>query len=172
MTIDYSTEGQVHFSILDYIDLVVNKTPVELLKSPYITATANHLFKVNPNAKKLDTSFSIIYHHLVAQLLYLGKRTHPGILPAVSLLCTRVQEPDKDDWKKLGSCIRFLRDIRDDPLTLSDHGTATICWWIDASFAVHHNLRSHTGATMSMGKGCLISISTKQKLNTRSSTEA
>ena len=33
-------------------------------------------------------------------------------------------------------------------------------------------MRSHTGATMSMGKGCPISISSKQKINTRSSTEA
>ena len=33
-------------------------------------------------------------------------------------------------------------------------------------------MRSHTGATMSMGRGCPISISSKQKLNTRSSTEA
>ena len=50
----------------------------------------------------------------------------------------------------------------------------TINWWVDASFAVHPDLKSHTatGATVSFGKGCLISLSTKQKINTRSSTEA
>jgi len=47
-----------------------------------------------------------------------------------------------------------------------------IRWWVDASFAVHHDYRSHTGATMSMGGGCPISMSSKQKINTRSSTEA
>ncbi len=47
-----------------------------------------------------------------------------------------------------------------------------IRWWIDASFAVHTNFRSHTGATITLGKGSGISSSAKQKINTRSSTEA
>lgn len=47
-----------------------------------------------------------------------------------------------------------------------------INWWVDASFAVHPDLRSHTGATMTLGRGCPVSISTKQKINMRSSTEA
>jgi hypothetical protein len=45
-------------------------------------------------------------------------------------------------------------------------------WWIDGSFAVHDNMQSHTGSTMSMGTGSMWSSSIKQKLNTRSSTEA
>ena len=57
-------------------------------------------------------------------------------------------------------------------MTLEADGKNIISWWIDASYAVHPNMRSHTGATMSMGKGCPISLSTKQKINTRSSTEA
>jgi hypothetical protein len=44
--------------------------------------------------------------------------------------------------------------------------------WIDASFAVHRDMQSHTGASMSLGKGSSISLSRKQKLNTKSSTEA
>jgi hypothetical protein len=43
---------------------------------------------------------------------------------------------------------------------------------LDAAFAVHKDLRSHTGAVMSLGKGAIQSVSTKQKVNTRSSTEA
>ena len=44
-------------------------------------------------------------------------------------------------------------------------------WWVDASFAVHPDMRSHTGAVMSIGKGAIYSSSTRQKINTRSSTE-
>ena len=43
---------------------------------------------------------------------------------------------------------------------------------MDAAFAVHNDFRSHTGAMMTMGGGSITSFSTKQKLNTRSSTEA
>jgi len=113
-----------------------------------------------------------LFHHFTAQLLYLGKRTRPDLLLAISFLCTRVQEPDEDDGKKIGRCLRFLRETKDDKLTLEADGSSVISWWIDASYAVHPNMRSHTGATMPMGKGCPISISTKQKINTRSSTEA
>jgi len=41
-----------------------------------------------------------------------------------------------------------------------------IKWWIDASFAVHPDMRSPSRATMSLG------LSQKQKINTKSSTEA
>ena len=47
-----------------------------------------------------------------------------------------------------------------------------IKWWVDGSFAVHPDFKSHDGATMSMGKGPVYSTSTRQKLNTKSSTEA
>ena len=57
-------------------------------------------------------------------------------------------------------------------LTLEATSLSTIKWWVDASFAVHKDCRSHTGATMTLGKGCPINISTKQKLNTTSSTVA
>jgi hypothetical protein len=45
-------------------------------------------------------------------------------------------------------------------------------WYVDASFAVHHNMRSHTGGGLTIGRGFPIVSSTKQKLNTRSSTES
>jgi KUP system potassium uptake protein len=45
-------------------------------------------------------------------------------------------------------------------------------WWVDASFAVHTDMKSHTGGTLSLGKGSVYSTSTRQKLNTKSLTEA
>jgi hypothetical protein len=51
-------------------------------------------------------------------------------------------------------------------------GTQTIKWHVDASFAVHKDYKSHTGATMTLGEGVLSSVSTKQKVMSRSSTEA
>ena len=164
MTIDFSEPGKVIFSMLEYIERLIADTPADLMKGPNTSPAANHLFKTNENATKLDTSTAVIYHHLTAQLLYLGKRTRTDILLAVSFLCTMVQSLDEDDWKKLGRCIRFLRDTKTDKITLQADGTNVISWWIDASFTVHPNMRSNTGAVMSMGKGCPISISTKQKI--------
>ena len=43
---------------------------------------------------------------------------------------------------------------------------------MDASYAVHRDMKSHTGGVMSLGHGIFHHKSSKQKLNTKSSTEA
>ena len=57
-------------------------------------------------------------------------------------------------------------------LTLSADDTRVIKWDVDAAYAVHKDLNSQTRAVMTMGRGAAIATSLKQKLNTRSSTEA
>ena len=68
--------------------------------------------------------------------------------------------------------MRYLHTTQDLTLTLKAEDLTVIKWWVDASYAVHDNMRSHTGATMTLGGGAVYSKSTKQKLNTKSSTEA
>ena len=48
----------------------------------------------------------------------------------------------------------------------------SIYTWIDGAYAIHPNMRSHTGGCMSLGLGTLHARSSKQNLNTKSSTEA
>ena len=57
------------------------------------------------------------------------------------------------------------------PLTIEADSLNVVKWWVDASFDVHPDMKSHTGATMTLGKGMTYSTSTRQKLNTKSSTE-
>jgi hypothetical protein len=57
------------------------------------------------------------------------------------------------------------------PLILSANGSGILKWWVDASFALHPNMCGHLGGGLSLGLGFPIVSSTKQKLNTRSSTE-
>ena len=58
------------------------------------------------------------------------------------------------------------------PLTLEAENLQLVKWWVDASFAVHDDMKSHTGGAMSLGKGVIYGTSTRQKINTKSSTEA
>ena len=44
-------------------------------------------------------------------------------------------------------------------------------WHIDGSFAVHNDMKSHTGIYMSTGKGAMYASSNKQKLVAKSSTK-
>jgi hypothetical protein len=67
--------------------------------------------------------------------------------------------------------MRYIRGTHTMPLILSANGSGILKWWVDASFAVHPNMRGHSGGGLSLGRGFPIVSSTKQKLNTRSSTE-
>ena len=44
--------------------------------------------------------------------------------------------------------------------------------WVDPSHAVNNDMRGNTGGTMSMGRVILHNKLSKQKLNTRSTTES
>ena len=44
--------------------------------------------------------------------------------------------------------------------------------WIDASYAVHEDMKSHTGGTTSLGLGTLSNKSSAQRLNVKSACEA
>jgi hypothetical protein len=106
------------------------------------------------------------------QLLYLSQRGRPDIRTAVSFLCTRLHHPDEDDYKKLSRVIKYLRGTIDLTLNLQANNDGKIQWWVDASYAVHPEMKGHTGGTLSLGKGSIYSTSSKQKLVSRSSTES
>ena len=116
-----------------------------------------------------------MYHTMVAKALFRCKRARPDIQPTIAVLCTRVKDPNEADWAKLIRLMNYLngttRELR---LTLSADNLHCIKWWVDASFAVHPDFKSHTGAVMKFGdgEGAVQSISRKEKLNTKSSTES
>ena len=58
------------------------------------------------------------------------------------------------------------------PLTLEAENVQISKWWVDASFAVHPDMKSHTGgASMTLGRGMTYGTSVQQKINAKSSTE-
>jgi hypothetical protein len=173
MTIDYSEKGKVKFIMKNYIENLLDEVPEEMLGHAATPAANQLVFTVNDKAKKISDEDLEKYHRLTAKLLYLSKRARPDLQTAVAFLCKRVKQPDVDDWKKLGQCLRYhLRGTKELVLTLESDGTGVIQWWIDASFAVHPDMKSHTGITMLLGKGSPFSSSISQKLNKKSSTEA
>ena len=171
MQLDYSVKGKLKISMVDYVKKIVEEFSEEIT-SKATTPAAGHLFNVCDDAQPLTEKEADEFHTVVARNLFLCKRARPDIQTAVAFLCTRVSKPDKDDWGKLVRLMKYLFGTKDMVLTLSGDATRLIKWWIDVSFAVHKDFKSHTGGTMSMGKGYIYSMSTKQKLNTKSTTES
>jgi hypothetical protein len=72
------------------------------------------------------------------------KRANRDICTANAALCMRVKCPTTDDDKKLLRLMKYLNRIKEDKLILSADDLHVIKWYVDASFAVHPDFKSHT----------------------------
>jgi hypothetical protein len=171
MTLDYTEKGKVKIKMVDYVAKLLAELPPDM-DGEAPTPAGNHLFVVNDNQTKVSEQKAQFFHTFVAKTLFLCKRARPDLQTTVAFLCTRVKCCDEDDYKKLQRMLQFIRATKDDYLTLSAHSLHNVRWWVDASYAVHPDMKSHTGGAMTLGSGVVYGTSKKQKLNTNSSTES
>ena len=127
---------------------------------------------IDDKNKLLENKEKEFFHSLTAKLLYLSKRVRPDILVAVAFLCKRVQVPTEEDMKKLIRVLQYIRGTFDFGIKLEVGNSFSIIAFVDASYGVHTNMRSHTGYTVGLGSGPICSKSSSQKINCKSSTEA
>ena len=166
MTLDFSKAGQLQVNVIGYIMLVLDGVPNEI-KGTAVTPAASHLFWVNEgSAQVLDGDWKDLFHHTTMQLAYLSQCTQPDIQIAtpITFLQTWVTCPDEDNFKKLTWVVKYLHGTIDMILTLSLDTLKIMTWWVDVSYAVHDDMKGHTGGTMSLGQGSVYSTSSKQKL--------
>jgi hypothetical protein len=112
------------------------------------------------------------FHSRVAKLLYLAKRTRPDILLSINFLCTRVLQPTVQDWKKLIRVYRYLLGTKGLCIYLQADDNKCVRGHYDASYGVHSDMKSHTVACTTLGKGSVYVSSCKQTIVAKSSTEA
>jgi len=144
----------------------------EIIEGVSATPAASDLFKINEASERLDKAGKEFYHTFTAKLLYLAKRVRPDILTAVSFLCKRVQEPTVEDMKKFTKVIKYIRHTRDLGIVLEADKMLAVLAYVDSSYGVHNDLRSHTGVVIGLGNGPVYAKSSTQKINTKSSTES
>jgi hypothetical protein len=173
MNLDYTVRGQVKITMFDYAYEILTAFDKAEPKGggTKTSAAPGSIFKVDDNCEKLKQEKAVEFHKLVAKTMYYTKRVRPNTCTAIAFLTKRVRAPDKDDWNKLVHLMRYIRGTYTMPLILSANGSGILKWWVDAPFAVHPNMRGHLGGGLSLGREFPIVSSTKQKLNTRSSTE-
>jgi hypothetical protein len=172
MTFDFSEKKKVKVDMIKYMEAMVGDFSNKFKTNDTApTPAAEDLF-TEGESKDLDTKRAEEFHTFVAKGLFACKRARPDIHPTIAVLCTRVKKPNEDDWRKLNRLLKYINGSRKDKLILSADDLHVIKWYVDAAFAVHPDFKSHTGGNMTYGRGAPISMSRKQKLNTRSSTEA
>ena len=162
-------------SMIKHLDAMLEERPEEL-KGYMPNPHQDHLFEVraddDPKKEPLNEEMASQFHRTTAQMLFMCLRARPDVQTAVSFFTTRVRNPDTDDWKKLRHCMRYLHSTRYMKRHLSADNLTNLMWWADGSYGVHWDSKGHTGAMMSMGKGAIVNVSRRHKLNVGSSTES
>jgi Reverse transcriptase (RNA-dependent DNA polymerase). len=171
MKINLRSDRTVSIDMKDYVLGAIGSFSEDITRNAATPAT-RFLFDVREDAQRLDKDRAELFHSVTAKLLYISKRCRLDIQNAVGFLCTRVSKPDEDDWKKLKRVLQYLRGTIDDKLYLGCVNIGKMKSFVDAAFAVHQDMKSHTGGGISWGIGILLSMCQKQRLNTKSSTEA
>ena len=168
MTFDFTVDGQVSITMNKYINEVLVFTDI---KGSAATPATADLYDV-VQSELLDSDMKEFFHSVVAKLLYLAKRVRPDLLTSVGYLAKRVREPTEMDMVKLKRSLRYLNGTADLGLTLRPNEHLSMFSFIDASYAVHHDMKSQTGVAITLGNGVTFAKSTTQQLNSKSSTEA
>jgi len=168
MTMDFSTAGVLRVSMSGYVTEICE---FETSERAQVTPAAGDLL-ITPDSPSLDPRRAEIFHSYVAKILYLAKRIRPELLFVISFLSSRVTCATEADWKKLVRVINYIKSTRDVDLELGIKDIEQLQVYTDASYAEHSDRKSHTGIMVTLGTGALYARSAKQKLVSKSSTEA
>ena len=170
MTFDYVIPGQVSITMENCERDILSDCGVWPMRH---TPAAETLFDTReaPRVSEEETKF---FRTFVAKMLYLAKRVRPECLAAVAFLTTRVHCVDIDDLAKLKRLLGYLRASQHRGIVLRIGDSMIIRAYIDASYGVHQSSgKSHTGCAIVIGDaGVIAARSSKQKIVTKSSTEA
>jgi len=82
MKIDYQQKGKVEFIMYEYIDKMLEEMPADM-SGLATTPASNYLFNTDLGCTKLGVEKGQLFHHFVAKLLYLCKRTRQDIQTAM-----------------------------------------------------------------------------------------
>ncbi|KAI2490730.1 Reverse transcriptase (RNA-dependent DNA polymerase) [Fragilaria crotonensis] len=171
MKILYKENGTAEITMRDYLEEAIVDSGLEISRTA-ATPARRDLFETDAIAPPLAKREAEIFHSVTAKLLYVSIRARMDILLPVIFLCTRVSKCTVQDQAKLKRVLEYLKGTLHYKYTIGSDDMGKIRTWVDASYAVHPDMKSHTGGLLSFGTGGLVCKSAKQKLNTKSSTEA
>ena len=112
-----------------------------------------------------------MFHHNVAQLLFVYERARCYIHAAVDFLTVRFKNLYRDDWGKLKRVLKYLKGGGGGVFGITVESMLVIHWWVDKSYNACPDCKGHTRAMMALGRGLVKTLLRKQKLNVRCSTE-
>jgi len=162
--------GKISMNMESYLDECI-KSFGEVIVSSAATPANKTLMQINDQSELLCDEKRETFHHIVQKLLHVCKRTRLDLQVVIGFLCTRVRHPTHQDWLKLRRVLQYVNGTKDLKRLISINDFGRIDIFIDASHGAHGDYRGQTGGCIKMGMGVLHGRSSKQGLNSKSSTE-
>jgi len=171
MDINFKHDCTVTVKMKDYLQESMDESGLNITHEAATPAKGN-LYDVDSESPLLEGEEFDTFQSIVANLLYVAIRVRLDMLLPVAFLCTRVTKSTKQDQMKLKHVLEYVKGSIDLVYTMGAESLNKVQSWVDAAYAVHLDMKSHTGGITSFGLGGFMGKSTKQNLNTKSSTEA
>ena len=172
MSINYvKKNGTAEIMMREYLEESITELGLEINRTAASPAKRD-LFEVDDGACLLEKHAADAFHRVTAKLLYVSLRACGDLLTAVGFLSTRVSRSTTQDQAKLKRLLEYINGTLHYRYVLGADDLRKLRTWVDASYAVHPDMKSHTGGIMSFETGGIMCELTKQKLNTNSSTAA
>ena len=163
-------EGNFDIDMSPYLQQTIEEFGEEMVEAS--TPARADLFFVDESKPLVDEKRRRLFYRLACRLICCTCRGRKDIQPAISFLSKRYLVCNEHDYGKLRRVVHYVHSTKDLKAVIGIKDISTLITFVDASYAVHMNMRSHTGAAMTFGIGVFSSDSKMQKLNTKSSTDA
>ena len=145
MKLHFNHENKtVQVLMQSYLDEAIQHSRLDVRRTAATPATKG-LFEVDPQAALLSPPEADRFHSVVCKLLYVALRGRPDILLAVVFLASRVAKATLQDQAKLKRLLEYIYGTYDLELILGADDMQTMYTFVDASYAVHEDMKSHTG---------------------------
>lgn len=171
MQIKYMRNRTAEIRMKDYLTEAICDFHKGIHKSAASPATRD-LFEVDLYGAALDEEKAENFRSIVAKLLYVSQRADIDMQLTIAFLCTHVSCSIEEDWAKLKRLLEYINSSIDKYRVLEANNITRILTWVDASCAVHRDMKSYTGGAVLFSTSAVLCKSSKQKIETKSLTEA
>ncbi|KAI2501020.1 Reverse transcriptase (RNA-dependent DNA polymerase) [Fragilaria crotonensis] len=152
MNIRYTGKGTAVTTMKEYLKEALLESGMNITGAA-ATPSQRNLFEVNEQSPMLESDEAEAFHKVAAKLLYVAIRARVDLLLAIAFLWTRVSKSTQQDRSKLKRVLEYINGSMDMEYTVGADDMGRMRTWVDASFAVHPDMKSHTGGVISFGTG-------------------
>jgi hypothetical protein len=157
MEIEFLANGAASADMSEHLREGTQEFP-EAINSYAASPARRDMHKIDEKSKLLDPVKIAMFHSIVAKNLCVSHRVRLDVQLPIAFLCTRVSCSTKQDWKKLRRVLECLNGTLNNERCIGADSPLQMKTWVDASCAVHADMKSHTGGVVSFGTGALMAI--------------